>query len=82
MAAHELKTWPDVFQEIVEGRKRHEYRRNDRGFMLWDHVLLQEWDPMEEKYTGHSYMCQITSISYGPEWGIPEGFAVFTIDPR
>lgn len=79
MKTHALKTWPDVFQEIVDGVKRHEYRRNDRDFQSGDHVLLREFDPVSETYSGREVLAQIAAISYGPEWGIPEGYAVFSI---
>lgn len=76
---HELKTWSDVYWDIIEGRKVHEYRKNDRGFKVSDLVLLREFIPTGERYTGEEVAVRITSISYGPEWGIPEGYAVFSI---
>ena len=76
---HELKTWPDVFQEIYDGLKQHEFRKNDRDFKRGDHLYLREFIPVGEYYTGRVISAIITSISYGPEWGIPEGFAVMTI---
>lgn len=45
MTTHELKTWPDPFAAIVSGRKRFEYRRDDRGYAIGDSLRLREWTP-------------------------------------
>lgn len=42
---HYLKTWPCYFEETLNGFKRFEVRKNDRGFKIGDLVQLQEWDP-------------------------------------
>lgn len=76
---HELKTWPDMFEEIIRGRKVHEFRRNDRNFEEGDLILLREFEPAGERYTGDEIPVRIMSISYGPQWGIPKGYAVFSI---
>lgn len=77
--AHSLKTWPDVFQDIVDGNRVHEFRKNDRDFKIGDLLHLQEFRPVGEQFTGRDVVVQITAISHGPEWGIPEGFVAFSI---
>jgi len=76
---HVLKTWPDMYREIEAGEKLHDFRRNDRSFRRGQHLLLREFDPDTQHYSGRVAVVRIGSISYGPEWGIPEGFAAFTI---
>lgn len=44
---HHLKTWPEPFQAVIDGRKRHEVRVDDRGFAVGDVLTLKEWDPIE-----------------------------------
>ncbi|WP_368648012.1 DUF3850 domain-containing protein [Castellaniella ginsengisoli] len=39
---HSLKTDPEVFQAVFEGRKTFELRVNDRGFRVGDELLLKE----------------------------------------
>lgn len=77
--SHRLKTWPDVFRQVVDGTKTHEFRKNDRHFKVDDVLLLEEFDAAGERYSGRSVLVAVTSISYGPEWGIPEGYAAFSI---
>jgi hypothetical protein len=79
MKVHELKVWPDQFEEIVSGQKRHEYRMNDRDFQSGDLVRLRKWRPVGERYLGPEMMFVVGSISRGPEWGIKTGHCVFTL---
>lgn len=84
---HELKCWPQSFEAIVEGRKTHEFRKDDRGFRVGDTLQLREYDPVIPRlassdvphYTGRRVACQITYISRGPEHGIPEGHVIMSI---
>lgn len=47
MNVHVLKCWPESFIPILEGRKRLELRKNDRGFANDDHLLLKEFIPCQ-----------------------------------
>lgn len=73
---HGLKIWPEYFHAVVAGGKRFEVRRNDREFRVGDTLVLREWHPLEQKYTGHSCACTITYILPGGQHGIADGFAV------
>ena len=42
---HELKTWPEAWAAVRDGRKRFELRRDDRGFAVGDVLLLKLWRP-------------------------------------
>jgi hypothetical protein len=61
---HELKCWPKFFRPIVEGRKRHDLRRvGDRDFRIGDQVVLREFCPQDEAYTGRSQKFEISYIT-------------------
>lgn len=42
---HELKTWPDSFQAILDDIKTHEVRTFDRPFAVGDVLHLREFVP-------------------------------------
>src|SRR5690349_17118367 len=49
METHELKTWPEYFQEVKAGRKTFEIRReDDRCFNVADQLVLREFVPCPE----------------------------------
>lgn len=58
---HELKVWPAYFVALADGRKTFEVRKNDRGFLLGDTLVLKEWRPSDRTYTGRSI---VRSVSY------------------
>lgn len=62
MTTHKLKTWPEYFNQIIEGNKNFEVRRNDRNFMIGDTLILQEFDPIVKLYTGREIIKTITYI--------------------
>ncbi len=77
---HELKTWPDSFQAVVDGCKRHELRKNDRDFQEYDVLWLREWDPQTGRYTGRSQSVLVTYIYVGTgAWGLEAGNVIMSI---
>lgn len=73
---HILKTWPEYFQATWVGDKPFEIRKNDRAFRERDEVTLQEWNPIDEDYTGreiHGFIRYLTAYEQQP------GFVVFSI---
>ncbi len=45
---HHLKTWPEFYQAVEEGRKTFEIRRNDRPYAVGDVLHLGEFEPCPE----------------------------------
>lgn len=81
MITHRLKIYPGAFRATKRGDRRHEIRENDRGYMDGHHLLLEEWDSSEEKYTGDELMVRVSHISRGPDLGLPRGLVVMSIIP-
>lgn len=73
---YNLKVWPEYFFAIVAQGKRFEVRLADRTYQVGDRMVLSEWDPIDQAYTGHSCTCTITYILPGGQHGIAEGYAV------
>lgn len=46
------KTWPEFFEKILSGEKRFEVRLADFDCKKGDVVVLEEWDPATQEYTG------------------------------
>ena len=67
---HDLKTLPAYYRQVRDGRKRFELRKNDRKFMVGDLLLLREWEPTEEQYSGCVTVAVITCVVTG-EWLAP-----------
>jgi hypothetical protein len=75
---HGLKTWPEPFQAVWDGRKTFEFRKNDRGFKEGDRLSLQEWDPETEGYTGRNISARINYL-LSAGFGLPEGYCIMSI---
>jgi ribosomal protein S17 len=62
---HTLKTWPEYYKAVVEGRKKFEIRKNDRDFQVGDCLVLQEFDPGLDRYTSEMRAFKVTYILEG-----------------
>lgn len=78
---HRLKVWPEYFKAILEGKKRFEYRINDRNYGVGDVLHLFEFEPVGSKYSGREMKVQITYAVFGPAWGLPDDAAILSIIP-
>ena len=63
MKVHELKVWPEYFDAILDGSKKFEIRKNDRGFEVGDRLLLQEYCPHDKEYTGAHVFAEVTYMT-------------------
>lgn len=70
MKAHILKTDPDVFDQILDGSKTFEIRKNDRSYEVGDYLVLRKTlhngeemaagKPLE--YLGNPIVCKVTHM--------------------
>lgn len=79
---HDLKTWPDAFDAVLEEVKQYEVRKFDRDFQVGDYVRLLEFVPDGfTGYTGRHIMAVITYITPPGQWGLPSDVGVLGISP-
>ena len=64
---HQLKCWPEFYEAISDGRKTFEIRKNDRGFHTDDVLVLEEWDPFTEQYSGRVTRVRIVWMMFAEE---------------
>jgi hypothetical protein len=63
-ATHIVKSWPQYFQPMLDGTKRHDMRnKKDRDYKVGDLMLLQEFDPFKGEYTGREQLFKITYMT-------------------
>ena len=62
MKIHALKCWPEYYQAIIDGKKKFEYRINDRDFQVGDMLRLKEWSPATDRYTGRKCVVSVDYI--------------------
>jgi hypothetical protein len=79
-ATHRLKTWPPYFIKVESGEKTFEVRLNDRGYKVGDTLILEEWDRIQEHYTGRTLTRTVTYVMEGPGFGLAEGYVVLALD--
>ena len=75
---HELKTWPEFFQQIVTGEKTVELRKNDRDFKAGDTLYLREYRPDLQIYTGKETRVTVTSLLKNFV-GLKRGYCVMSV---
>lgn len=75
---HRLKTIPEYFDAVIDGRKTFELRKDDRGYSVGDTLVLCEWDG--KGYTGREVRCKVGYMleDYA---GLTPGYAVLGIVP-
>jgi hypothetical protein len=79
---HELKTWPEYFQAVIDGTKTFEHRVNDRGFKNGDTLHLREYDPATKTYTGRECKRLVTyCLGVGGD-GAPNRSVMAIVDPK
>ncbi len=76
MTTHCLKTWPEFFDAVKRKDKRFELRKDDRGFSVGDVVILQEWNPKTESYTGNYFDFVVRYKLTGGQFGLEEGYCI------
>lgn len=59
---HELKIHQKHYKDVLLGLKKIEIRLNDRNYQERDLLILNEWDPKTERYTGSQVIRKVDYI--------------------
>ena len=62
MAEIKKKVWPEYFQQILNGKKKFELRLADFDLKEGDTLILEEYDPETNTYTGRKIKKKAKSI--------------------
>lgn len=76
---HRIKTLPEYFQAVLEGRKPFEIRKNDRDFKVGDLLILEEWSSEEPSLGGYTGRVTSREVVYITDFGQIEGYVVMGI---
>lgn len=78
---HELKCWPMFYGYVENGTKNFELRKNDRGFIKGEVLLIREWDG-EKGYSGRQCLRTIMYVLSDAEpFGLKAGYCVLGLEP-
>lgn len=57
------KTWPELFQKILEGKKTVDLRLADFDIKEDDILVLEEWNPETKEYTGRKLKKKVKNVN-------------------
>lgn len=83
MKQHELKVLPEFFAAVVAGKKKAEFRLNDRNFTVGDMLRLNEYGVVKdfdglEGFSGRYVFARITHITDLSPW--KPGYVMLSIE--
>lgn len=71
------KILPEYFEAVLSGHKNFELRKDEDNFQVGDFIVLLEWDPSQNNYTGRftsrKVKCVLRNV---PEFGLQEGHCI------
>ncbi|MFS7399016.1 ASCH/PUA domain-containing protein [Carnobacterium maltaromaticum] len=77
MKVHELKIGSEFFEAVKDGRKKFEIRKNDRNYQEGDILILKEYDPHTQLFSGEIIKVEIT---YMTDWEQKDDYVVLGIE--
>jgi ParB family chromosome partitioning protein len=75
---HELKCWPEYFEDVASGRKPFEVRKKDRDFREGDEIRLREFLPNIKQYSGSDTWLEITKL-WESVAGLEPGYCIMAV---
>ncbi|MDF4197332.1 ASCH/PUA domain-containing protein [Bacillus subtilis] len=77
MQRHILKILPEYFDAVCSGKKSFEIRKNDRNYQVGDELILCEYVPDREGFTGREVEKEVVYIT---DYAQKENYIVMAID--
>lgn len=75
---HEMKLLEQYFDDVVNGDKPFELRKDDRNIQVDDEIILKEWNG--EHYTGRWAKANVTYVLRDcPQYGLMDGYCIIGI---
>lgn len=76
---HELKIAPLYFEDIKNGTKKFEVRKDDREpkYSAGDVLILREWNG--KRYTGQTLKAKVTYVLRAPAY-VKKGYCIMSLD--
>lgn len=62
MIVHHLKILPEYYRDVYLGLKKFEIRKNDRNYKEHDVLILNEWNPVNQKQTGRVLVRHVDAV--------------------
>lgn len=75
---HYVKCESQFFEDVIEGYKPFELRKNDRNYEPGDDIVLREYDKDKQELTGREHRVTITYMLEGYP-GIEPGYCILGI---
>lgn len=77
---HDIKTHMEPFWALWNGQKTFEFRQNDRDYQVGDTLILREYFPDTNTFSGRAVKARVTHLIAGPsEFGIPKGYVCMSL---
>ena len=73
-----MKIQSQYFWAVVEGKKKAEFRKNDRDFKVGDMLILKEWIEDEKSFTSNYVVAVVTDATLLDEWAA--GFILISLN--
>ena len=77
----EKKILPKYFEEVVNGNKTFELRKDEDNILPGDILVLREWSS-DKGYSGRKVIMHVSYVLRNcPEYGLAEGYCIIGIQP-
>lgn len=77
---HYLKICPEYYQQVKKRKKKFEIRFNDRDYQVGEILILQEFNPQTQSYTGAQNIIALVTYVLQNEQFLQPGYVCMSIN--